>query len=125
MRRPSWLALALSAGLASAAAVPVRYSRGEYSFEYPADLIVAQDYVYGDASAPGSKHVVVLRHRDAQSGDLRFIEINMLMNLGRRETCADYSVCRVVDGVVIGTNSQDPDLRQAFETVVTTFQRRG
>ena len=114
----------LAAGTAAASEPLLEYSRGDYAFEYSPALLVDQDYVYSDASAPGSEHVVVLRDRDAQEGDLRVIEINMLRTLKRRASCADYAVCRVVDGVVIGTNSEDPDLRRAFETVAATFRRR-
>ncbi len=123
-RRWPFLVLLLVAGLAPAAEQPLTYARGEYTFQYPAELIVLQDYDYAEVTLPGGGHVVVLSHRDAQVGDLRSIEINMLRSLKRRQTCADYAACRVVDGVVIGTNSQDPELQRAFGVVTATFRRR-
>lgn len=113
----------LSAGSASAADGPLAYAREDYWFRYPARLVVFQDYVYSDASVAGGKHVVVLRHRDAQAGDLRSIEINMLRSLTSRRGCNDYALCRVVDGVVIGTESQDPEMSAALETIAATFRR--
>jgi hypothetical protein len=93
---------------------------GDYSFKYPPHLLVLQDYVYKSAAA--SAHVVVLRHKDAEDGDLRSIEINMLRSLEQRRTCNDYSVCATVEGVVIGTNSEDPEFGEAFKTVVGSFR---
>ena len=121
-----WLRWSFLASLAVAldASGAVHYAAGDFSFDYPSDLLVLQDYVYTEASAPGSAHVVVLRHRDAEAGDLRSIEINMLRSLRRRQTCGEYTSCRVVDGIVIGTNSEDEGLKRAFEAVTNTFKRR-
>lgn len=99
-------------------------SFGDYEFSYPKEFIVLQDYAYTEASAPGRAHIVVLRHKDSETGDLRSIEINMLRSLSRRMRCEDYTVCRAVDDIVIGSNSEDPELRKAFDTVVSTFRRR-
>lgn len=97
---------------------------GDFSFDYLPQLLVAQDYVYSDASVPGARHIVVLRHKDAQSGDLRSIEINMLRSLKQRLTCSDYAVCKTVKGVAIGTHSEDPEFQAALETVAGSFERR-
>jgi len=113
----------LAAGSAAAAQAPLTYAREDYSFRYPPRLVVYQDYVYADASVPGSKHVVVLRHRDAQAGDLRSIEINMLRSLRARRACADYASCRLVDGVTIGTDSEDPEMRAALDVIAGSFRR--
>ena len=97
------------------------FKAGDFEFRYPADLVVLQDYVYSETSP----HVVVLRHKDAESGDSRSIEINMLRSLRRRLSCADYALCRSVDGIVIGTDSQDPEFKKDFETVTSTFRYQG
>ena len=132
---PAWLRMALAASLL-AAEVPApqrgeRYvsppglaASGDYEFRYPADLVVLQDYAYPEASVPGPEHVVVLRHRDAEAGDLRSIEINMLRSFRQRLTCVDYDVCKTVDGVVIGTNSRDPEFLKSFGRVVGSFRKR-
>ena len=98
--------------------------RGDFEFRYPEEFVVLQDYAYTDASAPGCAHVVVLRHKDAGIGDLRSIEINMLRSLSQRMRCEDYAVCRTVEDIVIGSHSEDSELRTAFDTVVSTFRRR-
>jgi hypothetical protein len=110
--------------LAAAAAATLPYSGQDFEFSYPPELVLLQDFVYSEASVEGPKHVVVLRHRDSEAGDLRHIEINMLQDLTRAKRCEQYEVCRKVDGVVIGTNSLDPEFSKAFESVVTTFKRR-
>lgn len=102
---------------------PESAAYGDYAFLYPRELLVLQDFVYADAARLGPLHVVVLGHRDAEDGDLRFIEINMLRSLSQRHTCADYTACETVDGVVIGTNSEDARFREAFMTVIKTFRR--
>lgn len=104
---------------------PGDYARaGDFQFSYPSQLLVLQDFVYSDASVDGPLHTVVLRHRDAEAGDLRSIEINGLRSLKQKYDCRDYSVCRVVDGVVIGTNSEDPDFAKALDAVADSFRRR-
>jgi hypothetical protein len=97
---------------------------GNFAFTYPVELVVLQDYVYTDAAVPGDRHIVILRHKDAETGDLRFVEINMLRSLHQRMSCVDYTYCHYADGVVIGTNSEDPEFRKAFEAVVGSFKRR-
>lgn len=109
--------------LAAAAAASLTYSGTDFEFHYPPELVVLQDFVYAEASAPGSKHVVVLRHRDSEAGDLRRIEINMLQDFTRGKRCEQYELCRKVDGIVIGTNSLDPDFARAFESVARTFKK--
>ena len=104
---------------------PSDYARaGDFEFRYPKRLLVLQDFVYLDASVEGPLHTVVLRDRDAEAGDLRSIEINALRSLKQKYDCRDYSVCRVVDGVVIGTNSEDPDFAKALDAVANSFKRR-
>ena len=104
---------------------PADYARGgDFTFRYPPQLVVLQDFVYHDAAVTGPGHILVLRHKDAEAGDLRFIEINMLRSLKKRMYCEDYTICKVVDGVVIGTNSEDPDFQKAFQAVVASFKRR-
>lgn len=97
---------------------------GDFAFSYPQALIVLQDYVYAESSSPTAAHVVVLRHRDAEPGDLRSVEINMLRSMRQRLTCADYAVCKTVDGVVIGTDSEDKEFQRAFQEIVSSFKRR-
>lgn len=99
--------------------------QGDFEFRYSANLIVQQDYVYAEATTPGPRHTIVLRHRDAEDGDLRVIEINGLRSLRQKNACEDYDLCKVVDGVVIGTDCLDPDFRPAFDEVVRTFRKRG
>jgi hypothetical protein len=112
-----WTRALLAASLLS-------YASSDYEFRYPDDLVVLQDFVYSDATIDGSKHVVVLRHKDAELGDLRSIEINMLAALNRAPTCQRYTSCREIDGIVIGTNSQDEDFLKAFGAVARSFKRR-
>lgn len=109
---------------ASFVAAVLVYSGADFEFRYSEELIVLQDFVYSEARVDGSKHVVVLRHKDAELGDLRSIEINMLPSLDRSPDCGRYTLCRVVDGVVIGTNSEDSDFAKTFETVADSFKRK-
>ena len=102
-------------------AAALTYSAGEYQFNYPPDLIILQDHVYREA---GGAHVVVLRHKDAESGDLRTVEIGNLRSLSQPYRCVDYTACRLKDGVVIGTNSEDPEFQRAFEDISGSFRRR-
>lgn len=104
---------------------PSDYARaGNFEFQYPSRLLVQQDFVYAEAGVEGPLHTVILRDRAAEAGDLRSIEINGLRSLKEKYGCEDYSVCRVVDGVVIGTNSEDPDFMKVFDAVANSFKRR-
>jgi hypothetical protein len=100
------------------------YAGADYQFRYPEELVILQDFVYSDAKIEGPKHVVVLRHKDAELGDLRSIEINLLPALDKAPSCGRYTLCREVDGVVIGTNSEDSDFRKAYDAVTASFTRR-
>ena len=100
------------------------YSGADFDFRYPDALVVLQDFVYTEARIDGSKHVIVLRHKDAELGDLRSIEINLLPALDRRPNCDRYTLCREVDGIVIGTNSEDPQFRKIYEAVAASFTKR-
>lgn len=120
--------LTKSANLINFSSSVEKSQSGNFVFQYPSIFTVREDSLSKDFSGQ-ERHFVILSARDGF--DFKdVIEINM-----PDKTCADYSTCKEVVGVVtsttaskeigrvfIGTNSSDPDFLNWFDVVANTFR---
>lgn len=87
---------------------------GNFAFRYSSYLLLAKNSI--ETSYQKKHHVVVVKDRFRIDPGAT-IEINL-----PGATCAIYKTCKEVDGIVIGTNSSNPEFIKLFNELATSFK---
>jgi len=87
---------------------------GNFNFKYPATLLIKEDNIKTIGNT--KKHFIVMKDRRDGASSNNLIEINL------SDSCSSYKNCKDINGVIIGTNSDDKLFLEWYNKIINNFK---
>jgi len=87
---------------------------GNFNFKYPATLLIKEDNIKTIGNT--KKHFIIIKDRRDNASSDNLIEINL------SDSCSSYKNCKDINGVIIGTNSDDKLFLEWYNRIINNFK---
>jgi len=87
---------------------------GNFNFKYPATLLIKEDNIKTIGNT--KKHFIIIKDRRDNASSDNLIEINL------SDSCSKYKNCKDINGVIIGTNSDDKLFLECYNKIINNFK---
>jgi hypothetical protein len=87
---------------------------GDFNFKYPATLLIKEDNIKTIGNT--KKHFIIIKDRRDNASSNNLIEINL------SDSCSVYKNCKDINGVIIGTNSDDKLFLEWYNKIINNFK---